>query len=287
VKKFIAFLTLVLCVSAESAHAFGGTIMLAGDSWALIPCIFNSPQGAIRMENIPADVVACQSTTGLKVHASSWMTRKEYSNVLSILKSRRDVNVIYLSLGGNDFLEHWNKNMTPQQEQDLDESIRHSMETILKNILAVRPDFRILISGYDYPRFFSAHNDVAIYKKFYERAGSPSVLEMNQALQRYTLEMLKLADHKRVFYIHHLGLGQYYHGNKESGLQPGKTLPPAMISSPDHPERFGGDVSVEQDVDAMLGLPGIIDSYHLSPLSFVRTFQHSIQHYLRDWMMED
>ncbi|MBY0471908.1 hypothetical protein K2X30_12135 [bacterium] len=282
-KTFLCLATLA-SLWAPSAHAWGGTIALAGDSWAWLPCLFNSVPGAIRTEKLlGVDFVACQSTSGMQIHAENWLGRKEHQNILSVLRNRKDVNVLYFSMGGNDFMKYWRKTMTPQEEQAMNEKIRNWMEAILKEFLAVRPDFKILISGYDYPRFFTEHASIPNYDKLYKRAGEPSIVEINSALQRFTLEMLKLADNKRVFYIHHLGVAQYYHGSKDTGLQPFTTLAPALISSSDHPERMGGDVNSETDRDAMLGAVGYIDSYHLSPNTFTLTVRHSIQQYLRDW----
>ncbi len=196
------------------------------------------------------------------------------------------MKALYLSLGGNDVLNVWNKKMTSAEEQAIFDIVTADMEAAINEYRSLRPDIKILISGYDYPRFTPDH-PIKEYVEAYEEMGSPTPFEMNTAVLRFSDRVAKLADQKAVFYIHHYGLMHYYIGNPEMGLEAFKTIAPETISAPQAVTQFGGDPSLQSAKTAMFaiknGLQPIADAFHLNRFGYEKLAEHSVQHYLRDW----
>lgn len=281
---FVQFSVLFfISISSLSTNA-QPTMLVAGDSWAWLPCLMGSFQTAFLHEKIHANVAACTKTSGMHIRAENWLDRKEHNQMMKMLSSRKDITVVYLSLGGNDFLTHWRVDMTSEQEANLINDIRDKVEKIVATITTARPDVKVLVSGYDFSRIYSEHKNISNYDKMYERSGRPSISQMHHSFDHFTKAMSKIGDGNQVAFIHHVGLMQYHFGNSETGLSPHLTLPPEQISPPNAPDMTGGDPDKELDKKAMARIGKIVDSYHLTPKGYVLLVRHSIQHYLRDWL---
>jgi hypothetical protein len=94
---------------------------------------------------------------------------------------------------------------------------------------------------------------------------------------------------KSVAYIHHLGVSEYYGGQREVGLKPYQTLSPEEISSKASPARAGGDPRILNGSQAMARIEVanhelVVDAFHLSPVGFYYTSLHTIRMYLKDWL---
>lgn len=141
-------------------------------------------------------------------------------------------------------IKYWDKSLSRDQEQVLFATIRNRFQLKFVSI-KIRPDLKIVVSGYDYPRF-TADNKISAYRKVYKRFGEPTPYELNSMIARFSKEMTKLSDGgKSVAYIHHLGVTEYYRGQSEVGLKPYQTLSPDKISSKDAPARVGGDLNIK------------------------------------------
>ncbi len=173
--------------------------------------------------------------------------------------------------------------MTPTQEQDMITAIKTRMTAIIATYQQARPDIKILISGYDFPRF-TADNQIQAYREAYLNMGSPTPLELNSALIRYSQAMAGLADQKSVFYIQHLGLMHYFYGNTADGLAPLTTAAPDLISPINNPTQTGGSPSHLTDPTAMLNAGGQVDAFHLSSTGFGKLADHSVSIYLKTWL---
>lgn len=284
-KRLLLCSSLLLLTSCKQPAQ---TIVVAGDSWAAFTCFFKSLETALTKVGL-TDVAAnstCAVTTRFGIRAENWLTSAHHKATLLALKDK-SVKVLYLSLGGNDVLNLWNKTMTSAEEQAIFDIVTADMLAAINQYRSLRPDIKILISGYDYPRFFADH-PIKEYVEAYEDMGSPTPAELNTAVLRFSDRVAQLADQKTVFYIHHYGLMHYYLGNPEVGLDPFKTLAPALISAPQAVTQFGGNPNLQSAKDAMYEIKisdePIIDAFHLNRFGYEKLAEHSVQHYLRDWL---
>ena len=265
------------------------TVVLAGDSWASLLCYHKSFDKAFKEAGIhdASPNSSCVATTMTGVRADDWLGNKFHKATrLALLDP--SVKVLFFSIGGNDVLNYWNKNMTAAEENVVLDKVAGDIEAIVKDYQAARPDIKIIISGYDFPRF-TDDNPIKEYREGYESMGKPTAYELNTAVLRFSERVSKIADQKSVFYIHHYGLMHYYRGNSEHSLAPGQTLSPEMISSPNDVDRYGGDVNLLADTTSMMqvtinGNVLVNDAFHLSRFGYDKMAEHTVFHYLKDWL---
>ncbi len=266
-------------------------VAIAGDSWGLLACIFHSVDRALVSEKMFGVITSlnCPLTTDAGMRAEHWSESDQNKRLLKSLKSNKKIRVLILSLGGNDLIKYWDKSLSRDQEQVLFATIREQISAEIREYKKIRPDLKIVVSGYDYPRF-TADNKISAYRKVYKRFGEPTPYELNSMIARFSKEMTKLSDGgKSVAYIHHLGVTEYYRGQSEVGLKPYQTLSPDKISSKDAPARVGGDLRILNGSKSMARIKlasheFAVDAFHLSPKGYYYTSLHTVRMYLKDWL---
>lgn len=280
------FLALTLSISLSGCKPEAQTVVVAGDSWGFFVCANKSFVKPFANAGLTTTKVnsTCLVTTRVGMHAEDWLGSNFHKATQTALLDAT-VKVLYLSLGGNDLMNDWNKNMPATERAATFLTIRNRVQNIIAKYRKQRPDIKILISGYDFPRFTPDHV-IPDYKEAFEAMGSPTPFELNGALQEFSASMASLADGSNVFYIQHLGLMHYYFGNRDAGLPAFQTLPPTQISSPDAPTLTGGDLRLQTDPEGMLKVEGLaVDAFHLSKSGYEKIADHSVQHYLKSWLL--
>lgn len=256
-------------------------ILIVGDSWATFPCLYNSMGKMIR--DVDAKITEdnrCLRTTKLGVEAAEWIGSKQDLRIIKFLKNTPRIKYIYMSLGGNDLMGHWNKDFTPEQELKLFKEASATVQKIMNNYLKVRPDIKIVLSGYDFPHF-KANHPIGLYKKIYERMGSPTNLRINRALVGFTQYMVPLANQKNIFYVHHLGLAQYYDGVPEDNYPARRTLTPDQISPWKDPSIVGGDINFPSSESSMINWLYLAhDAFHLGSRMYRNVMHHTYDNVL-------
>lgn len=266
-------------------------VAIAGDSWGFLACIFHSFDRALLREKMFGVMTSlnCPMTTDAGMRAEQWSTSSQNKRMLKSLKSNDRIRVLVLSLGGNDLIKHWNKNLNRAQEHVIFTKIREDIAMAIREFQKVRPDVKIIVSGYDYPRF-TADNKISAYRNVFKKFGEPTPYELNTMLARFSKEMTKLSDGgKSVAFIHHLGVTEYYRGQSEVGLPKYATLSPDKISSKDAPARVGGDLKILNGSQSMAhidigGRELVVDAFHISPKGFYYTSLHTVRMYIKDWL---
>ncbi|MCB0350842.1 MAG: hypothetical protein KDD38_06645 [Bdellovibrionales bacterium] len=293
--KFISVLVtaLMFSFSAQAAEPVG--ILVVGDSWAWLSCQFGSFDAELKHQGyksenaeVRAKIYGCNQTTEGGLKSYHLVEEKYQYKIREQLLKHEDVKIVYISAGGNDFSKYWNKQNTEAEETAIFEKIRSHLQNVSDFILSVRPDVKILITGYDYPNF-KDFIQIKPYKEKFENMGRPSVLELNSALLRMAAYLSTRLNNSagNINYIHHYGLMHYYYGQKKYGLEKKQTAHPSLISSPDSPESFGGDISMETPPEGCMRVTKkYLDAFHLSPNGFQKAFRHSIYMYLAEWLEE-
>jgi hypothetical protein len=256
-------------------------ILIVGDSWGSFPCLYNSIGKMIR--DVDAKIVEdnrCLRTTKLGVEASDWIGSKQDQRVIKFLKNTPRIKYMYLTLGGNDLMGNWNKDFTPEQELKLFQDTFVTVQKIINNYLKVRPDLKIILSGYDFPHFKPNHK-IGLYKTIYERMGSPSDLRINRALVGFTQFMAPIANQKNIFYVHHLGLAHYYDGISEYNYPARQTLSPAQISPWNDSRAIGGDINFPSSEDSLINWLFLVrDAFHLNTRMYKNVMLHTYDNVL-------
>lgn len=251
-------------------------ILIVGDSWASFPCVYNSMGKMIR--DVDANIVEdnrCLRTTKLGVAGFEWIGSKQDLRAVKFLKETPRLKYIYLSMGGNDMMAVWNKDFTAAQELEVYRTTAETVKKIMDRYLAVRPDIKIILTGYDYPNFTPNHK-IGLYREIFERMRSPSPDRLNPALAGLCKYLSRLANGKNIFYVQHLGISHYYDGNPEKGLARFKTLPPEQISPMSDPTIIGGDIKLPSSKKSMINWLFLIrDAFHLNTRMYRKVMHHT------------
>lgn len=263
-------------------------ILIVGDSWASFPCVYNSMGKMIR--DVDADIVEdnrCLRTTKLGVAGFEWIGSKQDLKVIEFLKTTPRLKYLYLSMGGNDLMAEWNKDFTAEQEQEIYQRINVTVQKIMDRYLAVRPDLKIILSGYDHPNFKPGH-PFPLYRKIFERMRQPTPARLNPALAGLARSMMTLADGRNIFYIQHMGIAHYYDGVPEWGLKEEKTLSPDQISTWENPGAMGGDITLPSSKKSMINWLFIIrDAFHLNTRMYRKVMHHTYNNVLSRVIEQD
>jgi lysophospholipase L1-like esterase len=234
---------LVVLTLSVALPAFAGTprILLAGDSWAWFMFLNRSFETALAERGLDEVEVSAFYTTVPGSTARDWTSERHIAQVRKVLEDSPTIDIVHLSLGGNDFLNNWKPDMPLDERAKLFDQVVADLEVVLQGILDVRPDLRVVIVEYDY-----------INKA--KRGGT--LQDLNRAGQILAKMKLGLAQRMdRVEYIQTYGLMQYHFG-VEGALEP-ETVP-LPGNAPDYQPWPGGNADYGNAPESMM------DTIHLS-----------------------
>lgn len=250
-------------------------ILIAGDSWAFFTCIYNSMGKMIRDKKAHlSEDNRCWRTSKVGLTAEEWLTTRSHKRTLKFIQKSPRIKYLYLSLGGNDLMRHWNKDFTHEQELELYEKTSQTLQKIMNTYLAVRPDIKIILAGYDYPNFTFKFT-LPLYRTIHKRMHHPDPERLNNALVEFTKYVARLNNGNNIFYIHSMGLAQYYYGVPEKGLAPQQTECPEQISTMNDPGAVGGITAFQNSKKCMINWLFIVrDSFHMNTRMYRKVMHH-------------
>lgn len=258
---------LLLAAPIGVAHAFDG-LLLVGDSWAEQQWTDQAHTLAFDTLGFANVQVYGAATAESGTTAADWAQPARLQVLRDELDLRDNVDVVQLTLGGNDFLDAWTTALTPGAEEALVEDVRADLATVIDTILAERPDVEILLSFYDYPNFVDTLGGLVgllVCEPLWRDLGQPDPLQLNTASTEFEQAIAdRASSHPRVYYVSHLGLMQSRFGFPSSGIPPGQLLPPGDLTLPSPVEalRLGGD-----------------DCFHLNSLGYAEVVANQFDGY--------
>ena len=198
-------------VSAEEAR-----ILIVGDSWATGILVFKAFPNVFDehgLENV--GVVGAATALGGS-RAEQWANnhKGKLDALDKALAENPTIDIVHLSIGGNDFLKAAMKDnedvcrQPPEKRKAVWQRIWKDIETLVQHILAQRDNVKVLLNDYDYL-------DPALMRKTFglplpEELGHA---QMNEALVEFAkFKRDKAATIARCGYIQHFGLLHYYYG---------------------------------------------------------------------------
>ncbi len=272
-------------------------LLVTGDSWAFISELFSVYENPTQYG---VEYLAYMGTT-----AQNYPTEE----MQNILIANPSVDIVILSIGGNDLMSHANASDTPAEKEAILDDIGQNIVEIVNDILTMpeRDDVRIALLTYDYGNFDEtldcneASDFCQLNKDIYESLGSPeSALIVNEYLtglgqvkweianNEFYIESnsvkYEIEDASRVEVVNNFGLMQYNFGYPESECGFARYEVPL----PDYDEWGiipGGDMSCYSPPGAMLTFPLIhVDTYHLRPLSYQIISDNVMDRVVTDWL---
>jgi hypothetical protein len=264
-------------------------VMLIGDSWAFF----------MNADNTINDVFDQWGHTDIEYYTNltlsengaetvDFLETNKQVEMASQLLSRPEIEVVHLSLGGNDVLGSWNINFTQTQTDSLKNEVKDSLIAVVDFIKSVRPDVKILWSGYVYPNFEEVISGAWFPSQhpFYgtwEGMEFPDNETINLLLNSFSsdIENYYLND-TTVDFVNVTGLMQYTYGQSDAlGVAPFGVYPAFTVPLPE------GYVDYPSPKDAMRNYGITKDCFHLSVQGYEDLISYHTQKFYHKFFMED
>jgi len=234
-------------------------VLMVGDSWSDYMWFDLTMRRLFALKGFPHILEEGGQTAISGSKAAEWTQPSMLQLITDELITFPTIDVVQLSIGGNDFLEGqpdgWYLGMTPEEESALFDRILLDIDTVVQHIFQVDPDMNIVIGGYDYPNFEDSRTGLGglFCTPYWQDLGQPLPFDINTAMTTFEDMWSDYADTlPRLTYIRSLGTMQFVYGYEPLSIPPGALTPP-------------GDLSLPSDMQAMrLGM----DCFHLSTAGY-------------------
>ena len=197
-------LMLIGCLAAGLGASAGPAdiprILIVGDSWpASMQCYRSFDVTLPEYEGLAGYGQRGYRTTLVGIRASEYNSPEWLGAVSEELTDYPTIDIVHLCLGGNDFLTSgWNPATPPGEIQAFIDSVNAEIQAVIDHILNLRPNIRIALCGYTFVN---------------QLLGGATMPEVNAMWVQCEQAKHDLAQsNPRVFYVHNLGLMQYFYG---------------------------------------------------------------------------
>jgi hypothetical protein len=262
----VALATMVVLSGAWATPTDVPRILLTGDSWPAFMQLFRCFEVRLGESGLTGIGQRGNQTTLVGVHADEFNTSFFLDKIRADLANYPTIDIVHLSLGGNDFISesHWTPSMPQEQVDAFIATVNAQVETVIDAILAVRPNIKVMLCGYDY-----AHHSM----------GGGTDLQVNTMWAAYEHTKMEMAARKdRVFYVHALGLMHHYYGIPDAGIAP-LTLPMPSGHDADFTPWPGGNPNYFTPLEALMD-----KDIHLTLQGYDYLAQLCIDEYYAEWL---
>lgn len=284
---FIFCLSFYQSNAQTSCDTVTNRILMIGDSWSNFPVGFGSfPKNLDRFGY--TNIGMFSNTTDLSINGAvtaDFLSPAGKAAVQSAIISNPTIEVVNLSIGGNDMLDTWNNSMDSLTTDSLLDATMGRVDSIIDYLLALKPTLKIFIPGYDFANFGEVIQTYSLpaLHFFYSRwngMGQPDFVEMNKLLTRASDKFSELANtNSQVTYNNALGLMQYLHGQTSPlGISPGGTYPPFSVPFP------GGRMDYPTPKVRMNDYILFQDCFHLSSEGFDEFYTYHFESYYWNYL---
>ncbi|MEX1190972.1 MAG: SGNH/GDSL hydrolase family protein [Brumimicrobium sp.] len=264
-------------------------VLLVGDSWAF----FMGVDGTINnvFDNWGHSDIEFYTNVILSengAETNDFLEQGKQDEIANQLNNNPDIEVVHLSLGGNDVLGSWKVSFSQAQTDSLKSEVKDSLIAVIDFIKSVKPDIKILWSGYVYPNFeevisgFWSPSDHPFYGTW-EGMEFPDNEMLNVLLNDFSSDIENYyATDTLVDFVNITGLMQYTFGQDDAlevapfGTYPAFTAP-LPIGFEDYPS----------PQNAMRNYGITKDCFHLSVKGYEDMISYHTQKYYHKLFMED
>ncbi len=292
-KKIFFALFVLLSVLQNSfsqcTEATQPKVLLVGDSWAFFMSVDQTINNVFRKwghSNYTYVTNTVVSENGAET--DDFLRQDKQDEIIRLLNENPSIEVVHLSIGGNDVLGDWKVSFTQQQTDSLKLAVEARLIQILDFIKSVKPGIRILWSGYVYPNFGEVietsplQNNHPFYGTW-EGMEFPTFIQLNTILNDFSADVeAYTAIDPQVDFINCTGLMQYTFGqNTPLGVAPGGTYAPGTVSLP------AGDPNYPSPANSMRDYFLTKDCFHLSARGYEDLIGYHTQKFYHKFLMDD
>lgn len=209
-------------------------VLLVGDSWAAFFWQTEALSQTFAAHGHPEFVERGAVTAISGSTAAEWTDPAFLQLITDELAAHPTIDIVQITLGGNDFLDGepdgWYVGILDPEA--LYAEIVADVATVVDHTLALDPDLRILVSGYDYPNFVESLERILAFVciPLWNGMNQPDPTTLNQASLALGEEFDTLAaTRERVDVIPHWGLMQFVLG--AGAPPPGDPTQPSPIEA--------------------------------------------------------
>jgi lysophospholipase L1-like esterase len=268
--KTWAALVLLAC-AALPALAQTPRVLIVGDSWAEEMWLDGAHEVVFSSNGLGRWSALGTTTTESGSTAAQWRQPDQLQRIGDALAANPDIDIVQLTVGGNDFLDAWSTTLPEAQVDTLQQAILADLQTITDYILAQRADIEVLLSFYDYPNFRDTRSGLLgllFCTPLWNQLGQPTPTQLNAAAIDFVdLYAGIAAQQPRIHHVRHFGLMQSRYGIDQ--------LPPGQLQPP-------GDPLLPSPLAAMRDRAGLgRDCFHLAPEGYDTLVQNLVDGYYR------
>lgn len=292
-KVFTLFLILpltTLLVHAQCVEYPKNRVLLVGDSWAAFMNADQTITHALRN----AGHSDKKYTTSLAIaengaETDDFLGVEKQTEIQALIDANPDIDMIHLSIGGNDVLGDWHISFTQEQTDSLENAVALRLEAIVEFLKSTRPGMRIFWAGYTYPNFGEVINDIAPAQSvhpFYstwDGMGQPDFLTINTILNNFSDSVGAYADSEpQMDFVSAQGILQHIWGQPQPlTTAPGGTYPafsaPIPLGYPEYPSPKA----------TMRPYGFFTDCFHLSTEAYLAMCSYQTQKFYQKYFMDD
>jgi hypothetical protein len=264
-------------------------ILLIGDSWAFFMDLddtFNQvlPSWGHTDKTYYTNGILAENGATLE----DFLEPEKLEEIEFQLQQKPDIEIIHLSLGGNDFLQNWNISFTDVETEDLKNGIILDLNLLISTLKSFRPDIQIVWSGYVYTNFeeiISAFFIPSIHPFYgtWEGMGFPDNESINEVLNDFSESILAITEaDTQLDFVLAPGLMQNIFGQDiPLEIAPFGSYPPLDAPLPFGYVNYPSPQLTFRDYGAFL------DCFHLSPAGYVSFIDYQTQKYYHKALMDD
>lgn len=268
---------------SAQCNASKAKILLVGDSWANFANQFNSINKALDYYGYSDLEYFSNGDIAVNGTETKWMLEQGTINsIASALNTQPDIEIISVSIGGNDILGDAHTSMDTMQIDSLFLAILDRIDDIIFKLDSLKPGVKLYFTEYDFPNFeesineyqFGSPSDHPFYDTW-DGMGQPTYQRLNSILNLFhTMLIDRLTQYPNADFVSAAGLMQYVYGQSYNlPLGPSGTYAAGTAPVP------GGFIDYPSPLESMNDYGFFYDSFHLSNEGFEFFYNYHFKHY--------
>lgn len=265
-------------------------VLLVGDSWAFFMGVDQTINKVFDDWGFPEYEFKTNLTLAENgATTNDFLSPTKQGEIANQLISNPSIDFVHLSIGGNDVLGNWkSQTFTQAQTDSLVQQVEDSIYAVIDFIKGIRPDVKIVYSGYAYPNFGEVIHDQLIptahpFYGTWDDMEQPTFIEINSILNKFSDDLLAhFANDPRVSFTKATGITQYTFGQIDPlSISPGGTYLPFTVSLPE------GNPNYPSPKESMRDYGITKDCFHLSKKGFYDFISYTAQKFYQKALMDD
>jgi len=264
-------------------------VLLVGDSWAFFMSVDGTINNALTKWGHSGFKFVSNSTVAENgAETDDFLTATKQNEIRKLLNDNPSIEVVHLSIGGNDILGSWKVSYSQSKTDSLKQDVSARLIQVIDFIKSCRPGIKIFWSGYCYPNFgevipTSGLGNNHPFNSTWQKMENPDFITINSLLNDFSDAVDSFAQtDPQVDFVKATGLMQYTFGQLQPlGVAPSGTYPAFSVPLPE------GDPNYPSPKNSMRDYLITKDCFHLSPQGFLDLIEYHTQKFYHKYLMDD